>query len=30
VWLQVVSDKMALSCPTHLRVTPAVGQFLAK
>jgi hypothetical protein len=25
-WLEVGSSKMALSCPTHQRVTPAVGR----
>jgi len=25
-WLEVGSAKMALSCPTHQRVTQAVGQ----
>jgi len=29
-WLEVGSVKMALSRPTHQRVTQVVGQFLAK
>jgi hypothetical protein len=30
VWLGVGSGKMALSRPTHQRVTHTVGQFLAQ